>query len=114
MEDGVIPFLDTTFKLEANGRLFTTVYRKPTHMDQYLWDSHCHLSAKYSVMNTFPHKAKTVCNKPELLQKEMEHLSIAITHYKYPKWASDRVEIRLTKPSSQDSNDANKQGTAGT
>ena len=39
-EDGTICFLDTIVKLEANGRLFITVYRKPTHTDQYLqWDS---------------------------------------------------------------------------
>ena len=50
-EDGAIPFLDTFVKPEANGRLSITVYRKPTHMDQYLqWDSHHHWSAKYSVL----------------------------------------------------------------
>ena len=40
-EDGAIPFLDTTVKPEADGRLYITVYRKPTNMDQYLQrDSH--------------------------------------------------------------------------
>ena len=35
------------------------VYRKPTHVDQYLqWDSHPHLSAKYSVINTLTHREK--------------------------------------------------------
>ena len=92
-----------------------TVYRKPTHMDQYLqWDSHHHLSAKNSVINTLTHRAKTVCNKPELLQKEMEHLRKALTHCKYVRWALDRVEKRLTKPTSEVSNVANSQGTAGT
>ena len=57
-EDGAIPFLDSIVKPEANGRLFTTVYRKPTHMGQYLqWDSHHHLSAKYSVRNIFNPRA---------------------------------------------------------
>ena len=83
-------------------------------MDQYLqWDIHHHLPAKCSVMNTLTHRAKTVCNKPELLQKEKDHLRQALTHCKYPKWAIDRVERRLTKPTSKDSNDANNQGTAG-
>ena len=31
-EEGVIPFLDTIVKPEANGNLSITVYRKPTHM----------------------------------------------------------------------------------
>ena len=97
-EDGVIPFLDTIVKPEVYGRLSITVYREPTHRDQYLqWDSHHDLSAKYSVINTLTHRAKTVCNKPVLLQKEMDHLSKALIHCKYPRWAIDRVKRRLTK-----------------
>ena len=61
-------------------------------------DSHHHLSAKYSVINTLTHRAKTVCNKPELLQKEMELLRKALTHCQYPKWALERVKTRLTSP----------------
>ena len=34
-EDGSIPFLDTTVKPEADGTLSITVYRKPTHTNQY-------------------------------------------------------------------------------
>ena len=42
-EDGSITFLDTTVKPEADGTLSITVYRKPTHTDQYMqWDSHHH------------------------------------------------------------------------
>ena len=107
-KDGTIPFLDTIFKPEANGRLSITVFRKPTHMDQYLQcDSHHHLSAKYSVINTLTHRGKTICNKPGLLQEEMDHLKKALTHCRYPKWAIDRVERRLSKPTSEESNDAN-------
>ena len=35
-EDGAIPFLDTTVKPEADGKLSIAVYWKPIHMDQYL------------------------------------------------------------------------------
>ena len=67
-KDGFIPFLDTIVKPEADGSLSITVYRKPTDTDQYLqWDSHHHLSAKFSVINTLSHRAKTVCSRPELL-----------------------------------------------
>ena len=113
-EDGAISFLDTIVKPEPNGGLSMTVYRKPTHTDLYLqWDSHHHLSAKSSVINTLTHKAKTVCNKSELLQKEMDHLRKALTHCNYPKWAIDRMERRLCKPTNEGSNDADTQGTAG-
>ena len=84
-------------------------------MDQYLqWDSHHHLSANYSVINTLTYRAKTIFNKPEFLQKEMEHLKKALAHCKYPKWALGRVERRFTKPTSAVSNVVNNQGTTGT
>ena len=87
-EDGSISFLDTIVKPEADGTLFIIVYRKPTHTDQYLqWDSHHHLSAKFSVIQTLSHRASTVCSKPELLQQEKDHLRKALTKCKYPKWA---------------------------
>ena len=44
----------------------------------------------------------------------MDHLRKALTHCKYPKWAIDAVERRLTKSTSEESNDANNQGTTGT
>ena len=44
----------------------------------------------------------------------MDHLRKVLTHCKYPKWAFDRVEKRHAKPISEDSNDANNQGTTGT
>ena len=95
-EDGCIPFLDTIVKPEADGTLSITMYRKPTHTDQYLqWDSHHHLSAKFSVIRTLSHRAKTVCSKPELLQQEKDHLRKALAKCKYPKWALDKVEKRL-------------------
>ena len=46
-------------KPEADENLSITVYRKPTHRDQYLqWDSHHHLSAKFSAINTLTHRPK--------------------------------------------------------
>ena len=107
--------MDTIVKPKAGGKLSITVYRKPTHTDQYLqWDSHHHLTAKYSVINTLTHRAKIVSNKPDLLQKEMEHLRKALTHCKYPKCTLDMVKKRLMKPPSEVSNAADSQGTAGT
>ena len=77
-EDGAIPFLDTIVRLWPDNSVYFTLYRKPI-TDQYLqWDSHHHLSVEYSVINTNMHRARTVCNKLELLQKEMEHLRIHV------------------------------------
>ena len=73
--DGAIPFLNTIVKPEA-----LTVYRKPTHTDQYLqWDSYHYLSAKFSVIHILTHRVQTVCSNPELLCKEKAHLRKAYT-----------------------------------
>ena len=110
-EDGVIPFLDTIVKPEADGTLPITADRKPTHTDQYLqWDIHHYLSAKFSAIHTLTHRAQTVCSNPELLHKEKAHVRKALT---YPKWALDKVEKRLNKPSREVSVETNNQGTAG-
>ena len=114
-EDGSIPFLDTIVKPEENGSLSITVYRKPTHTDQYLqWDSHHNLSAKFGVINTLSHRAKTVCSNPELLKQEKEHLRKALTKCKYPKWALDKVEKRLNRSSSEAIDGVNNQGANST
>ena len=90
------------------------MYGKPTCMDQYLqWDSHHHLSVKFSVINIFTHRAHTVFSNPELLHKEMDHLRKALTQYKYPKSALDKVEKRFNKPSREVIDMANNQGTTG-
>ena len=114
-EDGSIPFLDTIVKPEVDGILSITVYRKPTHTDQYLqWDSHHNLSAKFSVIKTLSHRAQTVCSNPELFKQENEHLRKALTKCKYPKWALDKVGKRLNKPSSEASDGVSNQGTNST
>ena len=51
--DGTMPLLDTHVTPQSDGSLLTTVYRKPTHINQYLqWDSHHAISNKYSVIST--------------------------------------------------------------
>ena len=66
--NGSIPFLDTLVSPEPDNSVLTTVYRKPTHTDQYLhWDYRHNLSAKYSVFTTLTHRARTVCGNPKLL-----------------------------------------------
>ena len=58
-------FWDTLVIPQPDGGLTTTAYRKPTHTDLYLqWESHHTTAAKYSVVNTFYHRARSVCSKP--------------------------------------------------
>ena len=69
-DDSSIPFLDIPIIPEEDGRLNTTIYRKPTHTDLFLqWDSHHNIPSKYSVIGTLFHRAKTICSSPQILQK---------------------------------------------
>ena len=88
-ENRAIPFPHTLVKPGAGNSLSIKVYYKPTHTDQYLqWDSHQNLSAKYSVIGTLTHWAKTVCTTLELLNEQLQHLKEASARCKYPKLAT--------------------------
>ena len=101
--DGSIPFLDTIVMPQPDNSFLTSVYRKPTHTDLYLhWDSHYHLSAKFSVINTLKHRARTVCSNHHLLKEENDHLNKALKRCMCPAWALNQVNINQNK---------NKQGT---
>ena len=94
-ENVSIPFLDILVKPEADNYLSITVCHKPTYTDQYLqWDSHHNLSAKYSVIGTPTHRAKTVCTSPELFQREIQHLREALGKGKYPGWVIQKVKSK--------------------
>ena len=98
-EDGSIPFLDMLIIPDEEGRLNTTVYRKPTHTDQYLhWDSHHAITSKCSVIGTLYHRARTVCSNPNQLQKEEKHLFKSLRKCKYPNWALNRVKLKSQTP----------------
>ena len=86
------------------------MYHKPTHTDQYLqWDSHHSLSAKYSVIGTLTHRAKTVCTELELLQRELKHLRKALVRCKYPHWAINKVQNKVLNSNLEDSSNNNLQ-----
>ena len=110
-KNGALPFLDTLVKPETDNTLLLTVYRKPMHTDQYLqWDSHHNLAAKYSVISTLTHRARTVCTKPQLLKSEIQHLRKALTKCKYPKWVLYKVEGIFINRGQEDNNVGNNPG----
>ena len=78
-QQGSLPFLDTLVTIEPNNTFSTTVYRKPTHTDQYLhWHSNHHITAKQSVFNTLAHRAKVVSSSQDTLDKELQHIKTAL------------------------------------
>ena len=110
--NGPIPFLDTSVRQLADNSLSVTLYCKPTLTDQYLqWDSHHSLSAKYSVIGTVTHRAKTVCTDPELLQRELQHFRKALVRSKYPCWAINKVQSKVSNSNLEDNSINNPQNT---
>ena len=73
--NGQLAFLDTKITRKESGSLDVTIYRKPTHTDQYLhFDSHHLVSHKFSVIRTFDHRAQTAVTDPEERNKELDHI----------------------------------------
>ena len=88
--------------------LSITVYHKPNHTDHYLqWDSHYNLSTRYSIIGILTHRAKTVCTRLELFQKELQHFRKALVKCKYPHWAINMVQSKYINSNQEDNINTN-------
>ena len=80
-----LAFLDTAVSREPDGRLTTSVYRKPTHTDQYLaYDSHHPQSVKRGIVKCLYERAKRLVTKPSVISEEKKHLSSVLASNGYP------------------------------
>ena len=103
-----LPFLDTLITIQPDNIFNTTVYRKPTHTDQYLhWDSSHHITAKQSVFNTLPHRAKTVSSTQDSMDKELDHIKTALKHCQFPSWALNQWHHRFNQSQQHPNNPNN-------
>ena len=94
--DGSMPFLDTLVTPQSDGSLATTVYRKPTHTNQYVqWDSHHAISNKYSIISSLLHRANNLCSSQQLLDEEHSLIQKALLQCKYPNWAINRTKLKM-------------------
>ena len=84
--EGGIPFLDTFPKPQGED-IAVAVYRKPTHTDIYLDFHSSHpVSAERAVVRALMDIAENVCSDPDILAKEIEHLSKVLHYNNYPQW----------------------------
>ena len=103
--DGSLPFLDTLVTAKGDGSLSTSIYRKPTHTNQYLqWDSHHAIANKYSVINSLLHRAKNICSNQDQLDEELTYIDKALTACKFPSWAIKRMKLKNKTPKSNKNN----------
>ena len=83
--NNTIPFLDTLVTRDSDGYLSTSVYRKPTHTDQYLaYDSHHPQSVKRSIVKCLYDRSKHLITKPSVISQEKKHLSSVLVSNGYP------------------------------
>ena len=107
-QQGSLPFLDTLVTIQPDNTLTTSVYRKPTHTDQYLhWDSNHHITAKHSVYNTLAHRAKTVSSTQDSIDRELSHIKTALKHCQFPNWALNQWELKFKHPNQPTNSNTN-------
>ena len=95
-QEGTLPFLDTLVAPGPNNTLITTVYREPTHTDQYVhWDSNHFTAAKHSVYKTLAHRAKIASTTQESLHDELNHIMKALQECHFPPWALNQVQHKF-------------------
>ena len=108
IQQGSLPFLDTLVTIEQDNTFGTSVYRKPTHTDQYLhWDSNHHITAKQSVFNTLAYRAKVVSSLQDKLDRELQHIKTALQQCQFPDWAFNQWHHKFTNPSQPNNNNNN-------
>ena len=89
-KEGAIPSLDTLPKPKGE-EISVSVYRKPTHTDRYLDFNSSHLIlTKRAVVRALMDRAENVCSDPEILAKEVEHLSKVLCYNNYLQWMIDK------------------------
>ncbi len=105
-ENGQLPMLDTMIHRTDNGKLKVTIFRKPTHTDQYLsMDSHHPLQHKLGVIRTLEYRAKTLVTDPEDKTAELETIRRVLGHCGYKR--SHFAIANASKTTSRDQNSGN-------
>ena len=78
-----------------------SVYRKPTHTDQYLnFMSHHPIDHKISVVRTLLERSQNLVSEPEEKKKEDIHVQDALQTCGYPEWSLQKArrQMKQMKP----------------
>ena len=82
---GQLPFLDVLLTREEDGTISTEVYRKATHMDQYLaFDSHHPAAHKRAVVRTLMCRAETLSSSGVSRVQKEKRIQDSLLRNGYP------------------------------
>ena len=83
----ILAFLDTETVIQGDNSIKTRVYRKKTHINQYLnFNSNHPLNHKKSVVKTLLHRADTLISNEKDRQEEIKQVQTALQLNGYPNW----------------------------
>ena len=95
---GNLPFLDLCVTVLDDTSTKITIYRKPTHTDQYLnFNSQHPLIRKRSVVRTLTTRAQLYVTTAEDHKAEISHVRNALRANSYKEWALDVPPARSKK-----------------
>ena len=87
-KDSKLPCLDLCTHILDDGSMKMTIYRKPTHTNQYLnFKSHHPLTHKRSVVRTLTNRAQQYDTTAEDRKSELAYVHNALRANGYPEWA---------------------------
>ena len=93
---GTLPFSNNLVTIQPNKTFTTSVYRKPTHTDQYLhWDSNHFKTAKQNAYNTLTHRAKVVSSNQEAFDQELLLIRRALQAWQFGNWALNQLQHKF-------------------
>lgn len=106
--NGTLPFLDVKIERKLDGTLIHSVYRKPTHTDQYInANSHHHPAQKLGTIRTLYNRATIICHQ-EKLQEELEHLKKVFIRNGFNKEQIKKFLRPKTRPTVTDDSTINQ------
>ena len=91
--------VDTLTTRRTDGSFKFSVYRKPTHTDQYMqFRSHRHMEHKMGIIRTLTHRADTIISDPQDKEREQKHLKKVLHVAGYSKWAGQAPLRKKIRP----------------
>ena len=98
--NGELAFLDTLLKWN-NGEISVLVYRKPTHIDQYLhYSSHHQTSYKKSVVSSLFNRAYSIIINKDDLHKDSAGIKQVLKENGYQESIISQIFRRITNNNS--------------